>query len=133
MAESIKLLTKGNVYNSGYLDANDIGINANTVINEGTIKSANLTVEAERDFYNSFGGQIQTSVFKATLPKGVFTNGSRTNKSFRPIYQVLKTPIIDMTATKHGLYQSKSNLGFLNYSLPINIVFTNGTNSSKKH
>lgn len=121
MAKAFKALTKGVVSNYGLIEAGAVGINGSKFINSGAIRGAKLDVESAGDVYNSFGGEILVGSFTVKIDDGIFVNGSRTNKLYHPSKLALKTPLLDMTSTKHGLYNSYSESGTVQSNLSANI------------
>lgn len=121
MGQAFKALTKGVVSNYGLIEAGVIGINGSKFINSGAIRGAKLDVESAGDVYNSFGGEILVGSFTVKIDDGIFVNGSRTNKLYRPSKLALKTPLLDMTSTKHGLYNSYTEPGTVQSNLSANI------------
>ncbi|WP_076925698.1 hypothetical protein [Pseudoalteromonas sp. EB27] len=121
MGQAFKSLTKGVVSNYGLIEADVMGINGSKFINSGTIRGAKLDVESTGDVYNSFGGEILVGLLTVKIDDGIFINGSRTNKLYRPSNLALKTPLLDMTSTKHGLYNTYSESGAVQSTLSANI------------
>ncbi|OLF76659.1 hypothetical protein AWH60_07685 [Pseudoalteromonas haloplanktis] len=121
MGKAFKALTKGIVSNYGYIEAGVVGINGSKFINSGSIRGAKLDVESAADVYNSFGGEILVGLFTVKIDDGIFVNGSRTNKLYHPDKLALKTPLLDMTSTKHGLYNSYTEPGVVQTNLSANI------------
>lgn len=121
MGKAFKALTKGNISNYGFIEAGVVGINGSKFINSGSIHGATLDIESAGDVYNSFGGEILVGLFTVKIDDGIFVNGSRTNKLYHPNKLALKTPLLDMTSTKHGLYNSYTEPGTVQSNLSANI------------
>ncbi|WP_062567558.1 hypothetical protein [Pseudoalteromonas arabiensis] len=121
MGQAFKSLTKGVVSNYGLIEADIMGINGSKFINSGSIRGAKLDVESAGDVYNSFGGEILVGLLSIKIDDGIFVNGSRTNKLYRPSKLAIETPVLDMTSTKHGLYNFYTESGTVQSNLAANI------------
>ncbi len=111
MASTFKVLTEGTFYNYGRVDSRAIELKGARVINSGRLVGQRIEIDSDGDVYNSFGGVMQAGTIKATLTNGIFTNGSRTTRSYTPSPLALKTPTLDVTSAKHGLYQNATFSG----------------------
>ncbi|WP_125562687.1 hypothetical protein [Pseudoalteromonas rubra] len=105
LSSTFKVLTEGTFYNYGRVESSTIELKGSKVINFGQLTGQYIEIDSDGDVYNSFGGVMQAGAITATLKDGIFTNGSRTIRLSIPSRLALKTPTIDVTKTKHGLYQ----------------------------
>lgn len=122
IGDSIKVLSDSDVHNNAYLDAALIEVGAQRLLNSGLLNAPNISIETEGDVYNEFGGVIKARQFKAVLSEGVFTNGSRTNKSYRPSKQSIIAPSIKVDSVKHGPYYNYARLGTTQSNLSAKIL-----------
>ncbi len=111
IAQTVKHFADGYLLNQGYIDADNIKVSTDRLINSGTLNGVNITAETEGDVYNSFGGVIQAGNLSLNLKDGVFTNGSRTQKLHRPTKQSLAAPSININSLKHGPYTTYGTAG----------------------
>ncbi|RZM74015.1 hypothetical protein C3B51_20200 [Pseudoalteromonas rubra] len=109
--QTVKNFTDGYLFNQGYVDADHIKVAAERVINSGTLNGAQVTLEADGDAYNTFGGVIKAGYLSIVLNDGIFTNGARTNKLRRPARLPLLAPSVDVNSLKHGPYSRYSTAG----------------------
>ncbi|KZW98324.1 hypothetical protein JL49_24025 [Pseudoalteromonas luteoviolacea] len=111
IGQTVKSYSDKGMLNQGYVDADSIEVAASRLINSGTLSGSKINIEIEGDVYNTFGGVIKAGTLSVDLDNGIFTNGSRTNKSNWPTSQSLKAPSINVNSLKHGPYSGYSTAG----------------------
>ncbi|WP_196333440.1 FhaB protein, partial [Vibrio campbellii] len=75
------LIARNDVYQQGYVAADEVKVSANQFINNGVGESANIDVETEKSIYNSFGGKVLGKNVTLYSKSGAVINGSRTDKA----------------------------------------------------
>lgn len=111
IAQTVKVFGKNHIFNHGYIDADKIKIGADRLINTGTLNGSEVNIETDGDVHNTFGGVIKAGNLSAVLTNGMFTNGSRTNRSNRSVIMPLIAPSIRIDSTNHGPYSTYSQAG----------------------
>ncbi|EDP60237.1 hypothetical protein [Vibrio sp. AND4] len=75
------LIARNDVYQQGYVAADEVKISAKRFINNGLVESANIDVQAEGSIYNSFGGKVLGKNVTLYSKSGAVINGSRADKA----------------------------------------------------
>ncbi|WP_046004162.1 hypothetical protein [Pseudoalteromonas rubra] len=121
MAQTVKAFGDDYILNHGYIDADNIKVDAERFINTGTLNGSEVVIETNGDVHNAFGGVITAGNLSAVLTNGMFTNGSRTNRSIQSASMPLMAPSIRVDSTSHGPYSLYDQAGVIQSRLSAKI------------
>ncbi|WP_299494850.1 hypothetical protein [uncultured Shewanella sp.] len=121
ISRDLRLMSKDDIVQQGYIQANLVEMAARRLINTATIETSTLNVETQYNIHNSFGGDISAKTAVLKSQQGYVVNGSRSAYKSYPLNTQALPLSTDLTLFLHGIYYDVTESGTLSSKLSAHI------------